>query len=79
MGEGTEAGDLLRAHVAEPRNPGFNLRTWPDRVAEIRMPEVTDCTALFEHPLEQDSAPADDARLQIEIQKALTAKEATHG
>ena len=68
MCEGTEAGDLLRAYVAESRSPGFDLRTWPDRVAEIRMLAVTDCKSLFDHLSKQGSAPADDARLQLDIQ-----------
>ena len=68
MNEGTEEGDLFRAYAAETMNPDFDLRNWPLHVKEIRMLAITDCKSLYDHLTKQGSAPADDRRLQLDIQ-----------
>ena len=68
MSEATESGDLLRAYLAEARAPGFVLRQWQEHVKEVRLTAVTDCKSLYDHLSKQGSAPADDRRLQLDIQ-----------
>ena len=54
-----------RAYASDSRAPGFNLRAWPEKIAEHRLLAVTDCRSLYDQLVKQGSYPPDDRRLQL--------------
>jgi hypothetical protein len=68
MNESTEQADVFRAHVAEARDPNFQLRAWQQHVSQVGLVAVTDCKSLYDHLNKQGSAPPDDKRLSLDMQ-----------